>query len=154
MRLTAGSSQYGQLSLLENFILLFRTIPTDIKENSGCWSSEAGTQDAARQSLFIALQSLVCLHPSVAFVLSHGTEEVRLTEWTLSRKLQRRGRKELEELVSVLPASGALYTSLRLPGSSTNKEQINLSCVYFYSLKYSQISEVSPEGRYPPQNIT
>lgn len=87
------------VSLLENFILVFRTIPTDIKEESGCWSSEAGTRDAARQSLFIALQSLVCLHPSVACVLGHGTGERRLTEWTLPRKLQRRGRKELEELV-------------------------------------------------------
>lgn len=59
--------------MLEDFFLLFRTIPTDTKEQAGCWGSEAGAQDAASRSLFVALQSLVCLHSSVTHILGHGT---------------------------------------------------------------------------------
>lgn len=58
-----------QLPFFKNIFLLFSPISTHTKEKSGCWGSEAGTRDAARQSLIVPSQSLSCLHPSVARVL-------------------------------------------------------------------------------------
>lgn len=58
--------------IFENFFLLFRTITTDTKEESGCWGSEAGAQDATSQ--FLALS--VCIHlwlASSATALGRGS---------------------------------------------------------------------------------
>lgn len=110
---------------LRNFFFPFYNTPTDTKAESGCWGSEACAQAAASHSFFAALQSLVCLHPSVAPVLSQSTGERKLTQ-TRIRALCKAGSSRGEAGRSWSQSclvTETLHSTLRLLGSQQTRKK-------------------------------
>lgn len=108
---------------LRNFFSPFYKTPTDTKAQSGCWDSEARAQAAASHSLFAALQSLVCLHPSSASVLGQSTGERTLTQMGWELSVKKEAAEERQKEAGLSPAchwDSARYSET--PRLSANKE--------------------------------
>lgn len=136
------------------FFSPFYNTSTDIKAESGSWGSKAHAQAAASHSLLLPGSPWsVCIHLwllSSAKALGEGSSPK--PGWELSVKQE--AAEERQEEAGLSPAGhwdSAQY--FETPRLSANKEQINFSCLYLYSLEYLQTPADASKYGYFLQNI-